>query len=101
MGPPAKQMRDSLLKWAVIWLVLGMIIPGINNAAHVGGLVAGLAFAYIPDGSIGTSGGVLRRARQSDATWAVVHWVCVAAWCATLFFMAKSIAHYWPELMSL
>ena len=101
MGPPAKQMRDSLLKWAVIWLVLGMIIPGINNAAHVGGLVAGLAFAYIPEGSIGTSGGVLRRARQSDATWAVVHWVCVAAWCATLFFMAKSIAHYWPELMSL
>ncbi len=94
MGPGGRPMRDSLLRWAVIWLVLGFVISGINNAAHIGGLIAGLGFAYIPEGN-------MRRGRQSDAIWAVVYWACFAAWCATLFFMARSVVVYWPELMSM
>ena len=92
MGPRARQMRDSLMKWAMIWLVLGMIIPGINNAAHIGGLLGGLAFAYAPEGST-------RDGRGTSPGWSAIFWLCVVAWAMTLFFMAKSVVHYWPELM--
>jgi rhomboid protease GluP len=94
MGPGAKQMRDSLLRWALIWLVLGAMMPGINNAAHIGGLVAGLAFAYIPEPTVRNTGSV-------DKVWFRVGAFCTVLWCTTLFFMFKSLVHYWPELMTL
>ncbi|MGE5326966.1 MAG: rhomboid family intramembrane serine protease [Deltaproteobacteria bacterium] len=52
MGSIGKTYRSQLWRW-VIYIVALMLIPGlgIDNAAHMGGLIAGLALGYfIPTG---------------------------------------------------
>ena len=34
-------------RWAIYGLVFGFFIPGIDNAAHIGGLLAGLVFGAL------------------------------------------------------
>ncbi len=42
-----EEYRASLIRWVFFMLILGLIIPGIDNAAHIGGLVAGLALGRL------------------------------------------------------
>jgi membrane associated rhomboid family serine protease len=43
-------VRNMFVRWAVYMLLFGLIVPGIDNAAHIGGLVSGIAFgALVPD----------------------------------------------------
>jgi len=37
----------QLKQWAVFIIVFGLLVPGIDNAAHIGGMLAGLAFGYV------------------------------------------------------
>jgi rhomboid protease GluP len=46
-GPYFQAMRASLIKWVVIIFVFGFLWPGIDNAAHFGGLVAGYLLGRI------------------------------------------------------
>ncbi len=45
--PFAKSLLTQLVFWAVLNLVLGATFPMIDNAAHVGGLIAGLAIGLM------------------------------------------------------
>ena len=40
-------VRNMFVRWAVYMLMFGLIMPGIDNAAHIGGLAAGIAFGYL------------------------------------------------------
>jgi rhomboid protease GluP len=40
-------VRNMFVRWAVYMLAFGLIIPGIDNAAHIGGLVSGIAFGAL------------------------------------------------------
>ena len=42
----ASEYRKSLIRWAVYILVIGLL-PGIDNAGHVGGLLTGLALGRV------------------------------------------------------
>lgn len=40
-------VRNMFVRWAVYMLAFGLLIPGIDNAAHIGGLVSGIAFGAL------------------------------------------------------
>jgi rhomboid protease GluP len=43
----ATAMRSQYVRWLVYIMLFGFIIPGIDNAAHVGGLAGGFAIAFV------------------------------------------------------
>jgi len=40
-------VRNMFVRWALYMLLFGLIVPGIDNAAHIGGLVAGIGFGTV------------------------------------------------------
>jgi rhomboid protease GluP len=42
-----EQVKSMYLRWAIYGLIMGFVIPGVDNAAHVGGLIAGLVFGAL------------------------------------------------------
>ncbi len=46
----ALQLRRQLITWAIVNLVLGIIIPNVNNAAHAGGFAAGFLLDHCLEG---------------------------------------------------
>lgn len=45
--PSARSILSSLVMWAGINVFLGFSVPGIDNAAHLGGLTAGLLLGLV------------------------------------------------------
>ena len=89
-GATGKPIRDQLLRWAAFVLVIGYFMSGtINNAAHVGGMLAGMACVYLPDST---------RRGASDRMWNAAYTVCVALWVVTLVFMLRFVIVVWPQL---
>ncbi len=41
-----RELTYAMLRWIVIVLMMGLILPGIDNAGHVGGLAAGVIVAF-------------------------------------------------------
>jgi rhomboid protease GluP len=41
-----ESVRNMYVRWAVYILIFGFLVPFIDNAAHIGGLVTGMAFGY-------------------------------------------------------
>lgn len=84
MGPAGRVYRDLLLHWALYALVFGLLMSGsVNNAAHVGGMAAGLALGFMPPDH--------PRRRAWRFFWDVGFWVAAPLWLVTLACMALSI----------
>jgi rhomboid protease GluP len=82
-----RDYRDQLVKWGVYSLVFGFVL-GANNAAHVGGLIAGLLMGSIPEP---------RRqvAVYFNAVWNVAAAVSAVLWIVTLAYLGHSIVTGW------
>ena len=80
MGDRARAYRNVLFQWVVYALLFGIIIRA-NNAAHIGGMLAGAAMAYLPE----VRGG--DRVQRSEYGWAIGFWVCVLLWASALLYM--------------
>lgn len=46
--PWTRGITQQLMGWAVINVIIGFTVPGIDNAAHLGGFAAGLILGLIP-----------------------------------------------------
>lgn len=46
--PWTRSLLQQLVGWALINIVIGFSVPGIDNSAHLGGFVAGLLLGFIP-----------------------------------------------------
>ncbi len=46
-NPIADAIRGAYLRWAGMVLVMGFVVPHIDNAAHIGGLIGGFGVAWI------------------------------------------------------
>ena len=73
------QLRSVALRWIIAIGVFGLLFPAIDNAAHLGGLLAGFGFAYV----CGSPG----RDANSEAIW---RGISIGAGTITVaaFFMA-------------
>jgi rhomboid protease GluP len=70
----AAELKARFVPWLIYGLILGFAIPGVDNAAHIGGLLAGMAMGYFL--------GEQRLARRVRGVWeglAVATAVIVAA----------------------
>lgn len=43
-----KSLTAQLIGWAILNIFIGFSFPGIDNAAHMGGFVSGLALGFLP-----------------------------------------------------
>lgn len=77
----ARSNIQSALLLIGINLVFGFTVPGIDNLAHIGGLIAGLAAGYAAEG-VGR-GAVRSASRLGGMTIIVISSVALAAWRAS------------------
>jgi rhomboid protease GluP len=90
------QLRDMFLKNMAFILVLGFIIPGISNTAHIGGLLAGLAVGFLPMGD-----NLRRDIQVENSTWKWASIFCAVLWFVTLVYIARSLHMHWDDLKSI
>jgi rhomboid protease GluP len=52
-------IRNMYVRWAIYVLIFGFLVPFVDNAAHIGGLLTGMAFGYfVSDMPSMTSGSI-------------------------------------------
>lgn len=73
--------RGRYLQWMLIIVVMGFMVSGIDNAAHIGGFVGGFVVAYVA-GSRG-------HARGDDMVWKTLAWVSLAITAYAFFRMVQ------------
>ena len=68
-GRVGQSMRGQMIQWALYGLVMGFLIPGVDNATHIGGLVTGgLLALIIRDGE--------PRSAAGSRAWETIAWLC-------------------------
>ena len=73
-------LGQQLVHWAIYGFGYGLVI-GANNAAHFGGFVAGVAFAYL----LPNRHRAIKNQPQGPSLWGLAYWLCVAATVLSLF----------------
>ena len=69
-SPMGAAIRGMYIRWAIYTLVMGLLIRQVDNAAHIGGLAAGFAVAYLAETPKATG--------PSESVWKVAAYCCVA-----------------------
>ena len=81
-GSLGRQYRSRLWRWLIYIFVIGMLPgTGVDNAAHVGGLLSGLALGYfIPEGDPQT--------RTTETLWSALSLVSILVMVGAFVLMA-------------
>jgi len=91
-NPMGDAIRGMYIRWALYTLVLGFLISRIDNAAHIGGLVAGFCLAYVAE--------TPRATGSTETLWRVAAWSCVIITVVSFLKMWLWYSHI-PNIMDL
>jgi len=84
-GSLGKDLRSQLWKWLIYIFIFGLFFS-IDNAAHVGGLLSGIAFGYLmPEGEPMT--------RAAESLWNSLAVLSVLIIAGSFAMMALNLAH--------
>jgi len=86
-NPAAAAMRGMYVRWVIYMLVIGFLIPFIDQAAHIGGLVGGFCVAYVA-GTPKLAGGFAERFWRAAAFVAIA--LTVASFAMMLQFATRT-----------
>jgi rhomboid protease GluP len=84
-------IRGQYIRWVIYMLLIGLIIPGIDNAAHVGGLAAGFGVAYF-------AGLPRLEGSPQEQGWRIASYVCIALTAFSFFNMYQWFMHGGAQL---
>ncbi len=65
----AERIKATYVRWAIYGLVFGFLMPSTDNAAHLGGLAAGVAFGYLVSDMPPVT-------REAILLWRVLNYAC-------------------------
>ncbi len=82
-----KAIRAHYVRWAIYGLLFGLL-PGVSNAAHIGGLVAGFGASYLA----GTP--LLRQDSLTETVWRAASGICVALTLVSFFQLYQQISSH-------
>ena len=91
-NPMGNAIRGMYVRWAVYTLVLGVLIPQIDNAAHLGGLAVGFAVGYVAETPRATGG--------TEGLWQAACWFCVILTVVSFLKMWLWFSHL-PSIMNI
>ena len=75
-------LREQLVHWAIYGLVYGLILKA-NNAAHIGGFLSGMGFAFLlRNPALSTS--------REDISWRILYWVILLLTLTSLVLACHS-----------
>ena len=70
-GPAASMIRSQYIRWAVYLMIWSIFFPGVDMAAHVGGMAAGFGLGY--------SAGLPRHdGSPAERLWRLASWLGIA-----------------------
>jgi rhomboid protease GluP len=69
-GPVATAIRGHYIRWAVYLMIWSLFFPGIDMAAHVGGMAAGFGAAYL-------AGLPHHEGAPVEQLWRGAAWLCI------------------------
>lgn len=81
-------LRGFYVRWALYGLALGFLLPGVDNAAHLGGLAAGFVAGFVT--------GPPRLLGWTETLWRIVAGVCIAITAYSFLKMALFLTHATP-----
>lgn len=91
-NPMGAAIRGMYIRWAVYILIFGVMVNGIDNAAHMGGLAVGFGLGYVA--------GTPRAAGGAEGLWQAASWCCVILTVFSFLKMWLWFSHL-PNIMSL
>jgi len=79
-------IRGMYTRWIVYLLVFGVVMPGIDNAAHIGGLAAGFAMGFV-------AGTPKLTNTWGERFWRAASYVCLALTAYSFLQMYLWLSH--------
>jgi len=80
----ASAMRRQYIQWVIYLLIFGLLVPNVDNAAHIGGFAGGFAVAFVA--------GTPRYSEAVETFWKIAAGVALAITAYAFFRMYMQLS---------